>query len=183
MSRTESKRVADVDVEQIEIQVELDQSQPTDEEVLACIPATGDLDLEEGLPERVADALVRHVCNQESLWGSVDLRLARAILAEQLHAAAAGIVDLAPLHAYLSAGPDTRYAASRCVVGLANELELLGFHAVLPDEVRKRAARPRAEQPPREGQGAAEEGPSAVVVCAPIFAALACLAVLFGMAL
>jgi hypothetical protein len=38
---------------------------PTEAEIRACMPATGDLDLEVGLPARVADALVHALCAHE----------------------------------------------------------------------------------------------------------------------
>lgn len=157
---------------------------PTEAEIRACMPATGDLDLEAGLPARVAEALVHALCAHEELWGSVDLPLARALLSEQLEAAAAGIVDLGPLYGYLSAGPDTQMAAARCCALLKEQLELLGFVAIMPDDVVKRTTRPKVDAKPRPPAAttAEEQGPGVLVVCAPIFAAIACLAVLFGLA-
>ncbi len=166
--------------------LELDarDDRPTDAEVAAHMPATGDLDLEEGLPARVADALVHALCAHEELWGTVDMRMARSILSEELEAAAAGIVNLAPLFDYLSAGPDTQMAASRCCALLKEQLELLGFHAILPDDVVKRTKKPKVKVDARGATGTTvqEDGPNALIVCAPIAAAVACLAVLFGIA-
>jgi hypothetical protein len=114
----------------------------------------------------------------------VDLRLARALLAEQLEAAAAGIVDLGPLYGYLSAGPDTQMAAAKSCALLKEQLELLGFVPIMPDDIVKKVVKKTTKQKSTKADApvAKEEGPGVLVVCAPIFAAIACLAVLFGLA-
>ncbi len=86
--------------------------------------------------ERAADeALVRTLCDHESLWPSVDAGAARALFAWQVANAVRGVIDLEPLYRYVVDVGVDELGASVFIVDLAGELDRIDVVGAVPAEV------------------------------------------------
>lgn len=93
-------------------------------------------------PEEQADAALVHLlCDDQTLWQTIDGATARMILGRELFRADDAVVDLAPLYRYLAGMGAPRPSAARLIVRLGEILDDLDFAPKCPEEARALAGR------------------------------------------